>query len=100
MDETVYLLHLEPGLPVTGNRIARHYIGWTHADVDARVGLHQRGHGSPFIAAAVAAGAQISLLRTWPGIRSSLRAAPQAPPRGAAPVPRCVTAGVTGGRGP
>jgi len=61
MNGTVYLLHLEPGLPVTGNRVARHYIGWTHGDLDARLRLHQRGQGSPFIAPAVIRGAEITL---------------------------------------
>lgn len=28
----------EPGLPVTGNRVARHYLGWA-VDVDARLAL-------------------------------------------------------------
>ena len=38
----VYLLHLEPGLVVTGNRVARHYLGFAERDVDARVAQHLR----------------------------------------------------------
>jgi predicted GIY-YIG superfamily endonuclease len=60
---TVYLLHFEPAY-----RHARHYVGWA-SDVDARVALHRRGHGSPLIAAAVAAGVEITLAATFDGSR-------------------------------
>ena len=39
---SVYLLHFEPGLPVTGNRIARHYLGFAERDIDARIAQHLR----------------------------------------------------------
>lgn len=59
---TVYLLHLDP--PVEH---ARHYLGWT-LDVDRRLAQHQRGAGSPLVAAAVAAGSTVVLARTWVGV--------------------------------
>lgn len=99
MDSTVYLLHLEPGLPVTANRVARHPIGPTSGNLDARVALHQRRGGSPLIAAAVAARAQVSLQRTWRSVRHVERARKR---RHQAPrlCSSCVAAGATGGRGP
>jgi hypothetical protein len=33
----VYLPDVDPGLPVTGNRVARHDLGFAEQDVDARV---------------------------------------------------------------
>jgi hypothetical protein len=53
---SVYLLHLEPGLPVTGSRVARHYLGFAEHDVDARIQQHLRRQGSPLVAAVLAAG--------------------------------------------
>jgi predicted GIY-YIG superfamily endonuclease len=60
----VYLLHLEPAY-----RHARHYLGWTAGDVDARLATHLRGDGSPLIRAAVAAGVDVQLAATYPGSR-------------------------------
>ena len=34
-----------PGLPVTGNRVARHYLGFAEHDVRARVTQHLRRQG-------------------------------------------------------
>lgn len=63
---TVYLLCFgEPGLHVTGNRYARHYIGWTEGSVDTRVSLHLIGQGSPLVKAAVERGLRVTLVRTW-----------------------------------
>jgi predicted GIY-YIG superfamily endonuclease len=59
---TVYVLHLEPAY-----RHARHYIGWTAGDVDARVATHVQGTGSPLIRAAVAAGVRVQIAATMPG---------------------------------
>jgi hypothetical protein len=96
---TVYLLHLEPGLAVTGDRVARHYLGWTGADVDERVREHLAGRGSPLVRAALAAGADVSLQRTWLGVdrhfERRLKNRHEAPRL----CPRCVTAGITAGRG-
>jgi hypothetical protein len=60
MQGTVYLLHFEPGLPVTGTRVARHYLGWTEGDVDDRLAQHVAGRGSPLVHAAVSAGATVT----------------------------------------
>ena len=40
---TVYLAHLEPGLPVTADRVARHYLGYTDGEVSDRVAQHCAG---------------------------------------------------------
>lgn len=63
---TVYLIHFEPGLHVTANRYARHYLGWTEGPVTDRVSTHLNGRGSPLIAAVVRAGQTPELVRTWP----------------------------------
>jgi hypothetical protein len=34
---SVYRLHFDPGLSVTGNRVARHYLGFAEHDVQALV---------------------------------------------------------------
>jgi hypothetical protein len=61
---TVYVLHFEPGY-----RHARHYVGWTAGDVATRVAMHLQGCGSPLIRAAIAAGADVKLVATYPGSR-------------------------------
>lgn len=50
---------------VTGNRYARHYLGWTEGNVDARLRVHLAGQGSPLIRAAVQRGLNVELVRTW-----------------------------------
>lgn len=99
MKGTVYLLHLEPGLPVAGNRVARHYLGFTDHGVEARLAQHLRGRGSPLVAAVLAAGGQVTLERTWEGVERFERRLKR---RHEAPrvCPRCVAAGLTNGRGP
>jgi hypothetical protein len=42
-----YLLQFQPAY-----RHARHYIGWTRDDVDARIAQHLAGRGSPLVQAA------------------------------------------------
>ena len=94
----VYLLHFEPGLPVTGNRVARHYLGWA-VDVDAGLAQHLSDHGSPLVAAAVRAGATVSLARTWTDTDRSFER--RLKNRHEAPrlCPLCVECGHTRGRG-
>lgn len=59
---TVYLLHFsEP------YHHAQHYLGWA-VDVGARVDEHLRGLGSPLVAAAVASGAHVEMVRTWANV--------------------------------
>lgn len=65
----LYLLHIEPPLVH-----ARHYLGWTaNDDVQIRVDRHLAGAGSPLIRAAVQAGRQVTLVKTWPGTRDEER---------------------------
>jgi hypothetical protein len=96
---TVYLLHLDPGLPVTGNRVARHYLGWAERDVDGRIAQHLAGRGSPLVAAVLDAGGTVTLARTWTEVdrhfERRLKNRHEAPRL----CPRCVAAGRTNGRG-
>ncbi len=60
---TVYLLHFHPRFQHAG-----HYLGWTgnsHGDARSRFEYHLRGQGSPLVKAAVQAGCEISISRTW-----------------------------------
>jgi predicted GIY-YIG superfamily endonuclease len=57
--KTVYLLHFE-----TPYRHARHYLGST-SDLEARVTAHLQGAGNPLVRAAVNAGINVTLARTW-----------------------------------
>lgn len=69
---TVYLIHLEPGLPQgpdprTGKpRVARHYIGYTR-HLAARLKHHANGTGARLLAVARERGARWVVARTWPG---------------------------------
>lgn len=60
---TVYLAHFEPAF---GH--ARHYLGWTSLDVDARFTRHLAGRGSALMRAAYEAGCKITIVRTWPNV--------------------------------
>ena len=65
----IYLLHFDPPYKHAG-----HYLGYTE-DVDARVRSHLSGRGSPLVRAAVAAGSEVKIVRTWPeGTRTMERA--------------------------
>lgn len=55
---TVYLLHFD--------RPLQHYLGWAQDHMD-RVNDHLDGRGAKIMAAAVAAGIQAELVRTWEG---------------------------------
>jgi hypothetical protein len=62
---TVYLLHFDPRY-----RHAGHYLGSTLVTSSAdRIEAHLRGHGSPLVRAAVAAGCAVTVARTWRGDR-------------------------------
>lgn len=59
----LYLLHFDPPY-----EHARHYLGFTARDVDTRVLEHldvSCSRGSPLVRAAVLAGCEIRLARTW-----------------------------------
>lgn len=58
----IYLLHFDPPY-----QHARHYLGFTDRDVDARLEEHLTGRGSPLVRAAVLAGAEVTVTRTWEG---------------------------------
>ena len=95
---SVYLLHIEPGLPITGNRVARHYIGWTSGPVEDRLAEHVAGRGSPLIRAALVAGSTVTVERVWTdrdrNFERSLKRRKEAPRM----CPLCVGAGATRGR--
>jgi hypothetical protein len=97
---SVYLLHFEPGLPVTGNRIARHYLGFAERDIDARIAQHLRPQGSPLVAAVIAAGGSVTLERIWTdvdrGFERRLKRRHETPRL----CPRCARDGRTAGREP
>lgn len=97
---SVYLLHLEPGLPVTGNRVARHYLGFAEHDVAARVAQHVRRQGSPLVAAVIAAGGRVTLERVWTGVDRGFERRLKRRHETPRLCPRCVHDGLTGGRGP
>ena len=60
---TIYLLHFsKPYMH------AQHYLGWSQ-DVEGRLQTHVEGNGNPLVAAASAAGSEITLVRTWTGDR-------------------------------
>jgi predicted GIY-YIG superfamily endonuclease len=64
MSSTVYLIHFDQPL-----HHAKHYLGFAKADLTARVLQHQAGQGAKLTQAAVAAGIQLILVRTWEGNR-------------------------------
>jgi predicted GIY-YIG superfamily endonuclease len=57
----LYLLHIEPSY-----EHAKHYLGFTTGDIDARVLQHLNGQGSPLIRAAIEAGREVRVARCWP----------------------------------
>lgn len=57
----LYLLHFEPGY-----EHAKHYLGYTPGDIDARVLRHLNGQASPLVKAAVEAGCEVRVARRWP----------------------------------
>jgi hypothetical protein len=97
---SVYLLLFEPGLPVTGNRVARHYLGFAEHDVDARIAQHLRRQGSLLVAAVIASGGRVTLERVWTGVDRSFEGRLKRRHETPRLCPRCTRDGVTGGRGP
>lgn len=45
---------------------ARHYVGYSD-DIARRLVTHRKGQGTPLLAAALAAGIDFRVVRTWPG---------------------------------
>ena len=60
---------IRPALRAGAYRHARHYVGWTAGDVDARLATHLQGAGSPLLRAAVRAGVDVQLVATYQGNR-------------------------------
>ena len=84
---------------MTGNRIARHYLGFAESDVDARVAQHLRRQGSPLVAAAIAAGGRVTLERVWTGVDRGFERRLKRRHETPRLCPRCTRDGLTGGRG-
>lgn len=99
MSGTVYLLHLEPGLPVTGTRVARHYLGFTEREVEDRVAQHVARRGSPLVAAVIAAGGTVTVQRTWSDADRNFERALKRRHEAPRLCPHCVGCGHTNGRG-
>ena len=69
---TVYLLHFAKpiGNTTIAHGQAQHYIGYTPGPVERRIEEHRHGHAAAITAAAVQAGIELILVRTWPGDRN------------------------------
>lgn len=66
----VYLLHYDDGIPVTGNRVAKHYLGWScKGRFKNRMTLHKQGKGAKFTAAMARRGFKFVVARVWFGNR-------------------------------
>jgi hypothetical protein len=63
----VYLIHFAEGLPITGNRCAQHYIGYTgdYASLLWRLGHHRQGSGSRLMRAVGDKGIDWVVARVW-----------------------------------
>jgi hypothetical protein len=67
---TVYLLCFAPGIPKGSQRgHARHYLGSCAGSPEDRLVTHLAGLGSPLVSAAVDAGLDVEIVRTWAGSR-------------------------------
>jgi hypothetical protein len=67
-DGTLYLLCFAPGLRRDDRAHAMHYLGYVHGgpdNVDSRLAYHLAGRGSPLVKAAVDAGLEVRVVRTW-----------------------------------
>jgi hypothetical protein len=100
MSENVYLPHLEPRLPVTAGRIARHHLGFTEGAVEDRLSQHLAGRGSPLVRAVIAAGGSVTVERTPNNADRSFERSLKRRHETPRLCPRCVRAGHTNGRGP
>lgn len=67
-DGTLYLLCFAPGIRRDDRAHAKHYLGYVHGgpeNVDSRIAYHLAGRGSPLVKAAVDAGLEVTVVRTW-----------------------------------
>ena len=67
----IYLLHFTKPIGNAANPHgqAQHYVGYTPGPVERRIEEHRRGSAAAITAAAVQAGVELILVRTWPGDR-------------------------------
>lgn len=97
---SAYLLCFgEPGLRVTSNRYARHYIGHTldaglvngsrHGAIEAAAWLSGLAAAVPIVRAARGAGLTITLERVWPGVDAAYAARLRAGKRSPRLCPSC-----------
>jgi hypothetical protein len=96
---TVYLLHLEPGLRITGARAARHHIGYTALPVEDRLAQHLAGRDSPLVAAVISAAGAATLQRTRNDTNRQFERARGRRHEAARVCPHRINTGHTGGRG-
>ena len=70
----VYLIHFEQPIGDLSNPHgqAQHYLGYTD-NLEQRIQRHRSGNGSALMAAVADAGIGWSVVRTWPGDRSTER---------------------------
>jgi hypothetical protein len=61
-----YLIHLDQPYRSGRHPGAGPYVGYAD-DIARRLEVHRRGHGSPLLAAALAAGIDFRVVRVWPG---------------------------------
>jgi hypothetical protein len=64
----VYLICFAEGIARDARARVRHYIGWTGRQAEERLAEHKSGVGSPLVRAAVHAGLDPVITRTWPGM--------------------------------
>lgn len=70
---TIYLLHFDR--PMTGKKMAQHYLGWTKTvDPDPRLLQHQAGKGSAIMREVMKQGIGFTVVRTWTGTKKDERA--------------------------
>ena len=97
----IYLLHFTAPLgdPSRPRMSARHYLRWApEADWQDRIDAHRAGRGAAITRAAVAAGIELELVRTWPGedrAPSDGSTGPVTSPTGTAPAAAQPSAGTS-----
>ena len=65
---TLYLLHFDRPF-----HHCRHYVGWTSLSAEKRLERHLAGRGSRLVKAAIKAGIEVVIAKTWAGTRRDER---------------------------
>lgn len=60
---TVYLIHFAAPF-----KHAKHYLGWTEGDLNARIDRHRSGAGAKLLRHVSAAGIAWEVVKTWPNV--------------------------------